>query len=159
MATPDATLWRYAYCEFGTYGFWDLPDGTRVWTCEQPWRQNAVGASCIPEGTYRCVPGYFNRKSMDVIEITTDGHKFIVNGVVRDEILVHPANWPSQLRGCVAPGLHLMGRDTSKPIEQFGVGATSGAAFAKIMAAWGGKTFSLCVAFMDFRKNAGSFTN
>jgi hypothetical protein len=66
-----------------------------MWTLELPWRGNERYNSCIPEGVYRAVKH--------------DSPKFGATLWLRDvpersEILIHPANMPSQLEGCIAPG-------------------------------------------------------
>lgn len=64
-------------------------------TLELPDLNNQTGVSCIPEGIYT------------VIKHTAPsfGACFWVQNVPnRKEILIHPANWKSQLRGCIAPG-------------------------------------------------------
>jgi len=92
-----ATLERFAYAPDGTYGRLFLPDGQILYTVEQPWNCNAVGASCIPEGTYQCAPRRYNRGGYEAIEIRA------VPG--RTHILFHVGNTPSDLRGCIAPGV------------------------------------------------------
>ena len=64
-------------------------------TLELPDKQNQRNISCIPTGTY------------DVNPRTSERHKkhFIVEDVDnRDYILIHPANYYTQLRGCIAVG-------------------------------------------------------
>lgn len=64
-------------------------------TCELPWRNNDSGKSCIPSGTYQCIP-HNGAKFKNVWEIT---------GVPdRSAILIHNANTIRDLRGCVAVG-------------------------------------------------------
>ena len=65
-------------------------------TLELPWRDNERGKSCIPAGTYEVIA----HKSPKF------GQCFWVRDVPRrSEILIHPANFTRQLRGCIAPGL------------------------------------------------------
>lgn len=68
-----------------------------VWhTIEKPWKDNEVKVSCIPEGVYQVV-SYSSEKYPDAWEIKdVDGRTYI---------LIHAANWESQLQGCIAPGL------------------------------------------------------
>lgn len=65
------------------------------YTVELPWRDNAVGESCIPPGVYRAI-----RHDSPIF-----GSSLWLQDVPgRTEILVHPANAPHQLDGCIAPG-------------------------------------------------------
>lgn len=72
---------------------------------ELPWKENARSVSCIPAGEY---------------PLTREDHPrfgecFRLAGVPdRDGVLIHAANVPGQIRGCIAPGmeygiLHLPG--------------------------------------------------
>ena len=49
----------------------------------------------IPDGTYECVRDYYYRGDYETFEVQVEG---------RDRILVHSANYPHQLEGCIAPG-------------------------------------------------------
>jgi hypothetical protein len=65
------------------------------YTIELPWKNNAPGISCIPEGTYTLLKR-FSRKFAWHLHLTG------VQG--RDLILVHPANDAlRELKGCIAP--------------------------------------------------------
>ena len=79
----------------GTWGILTIANtNTLLFTCELQWHDNARNKSCIPAGMYR-------------IEKITD-YKWIVCDVQgRSGILLHPANYPSELRGCIALGLRL----------------------------------------------------
>lgn len=82
------------------------PSGRTLFSCftlELPWKNNKVGESCIPAGTYKLIhrtsPKY--GKHLHVLDVPG-----------RSWILIHPANFVSQLRGCIAPGMsrvHLNG--------------------------------------------------
>lgn len=67
-----------------------------VKTLELPWRDNKIGISCIPEGEYLVV-----RRASDKY----GSHFHVTNVPGRSWILLHPANYVKQLRGCIAPGL------------------------------------------------------
>ena len=99
-------LERFAYLPNGTLGRLFLPDGTVLYTVERPWLDNKVGESCIPEGEYFCEP-FDGNKFKGVFQITD-----VPN---RSYILFHAANYPSQLQGCVAPGLTLMPSHSKEP--------------------------------------------
>lgn len=109
---PALILERFYYSPFqaaraalsGTFGKLTLPDGSFVYTCERPWVGNKTGESCIPTGIYT-----LRKRRSGVVERTTGGEHlegWEVTGVPgRTYIMVHPANWPHQLEGCIAPGL------------------------------------------------------
>lgn len=122
MSRKRLILERYAYAPTYTQGKLDLegPEGRQFlcWTIERPWRDNAPGDSCIPDGE-----GYYMAPW-----VRPDGRRaFIVHGgtvcrlpqdvdgnpYTRCLILFHPANRPSELQGCIAPGMgHIPGQVT-----------------------------------------------
>jgi len=65
-------------------------------TVERPWAGNAPNISCIPEGIYPIKPRRYYRGGYDAIEICD------VPG--RSLILIHIANTPTDVEGCVGPG-------------------------------------------------------
>lgn len=74
-------------------------------TLERPWLDNMRQLSCIPAGTYRCVP-YSSKKYKDVWEVT---------GVIgRSKILIHAGNKVDDTMGCI-----LVGYDASKAHENY----------------------------------------
>lgn len=64
-------------------------------TLELPWMSNQRGKSCIPPGEYTVV----RRVSPKYGE-----HFHLVDVPGRQWILIHPANYVSQLLGCIAVG-------------------------------------------------------
>ena len=88
------TIERFAYTRWGVLGSLQY-ENVSCRTLELPWKNNETNESCIPEGVYNTI----NHDS------PTFGKCFWVQGVPqRSEILIHPANWISQLDGCVAVG-------------------------------------------------------
>lgn len=69
-----------------------------VYTCktlELPWKENKRNVSCIPRGEYLITPRFSDKY----------GEHFLINDVEdRDYVLIHAANYYTQLRGCVAVG-------------------------------------------------------
>ena len=64
------------------------------YTIERPWLQNKVNVSCIPAGTYTIKP----------VKSPKFGNTYQVADVIgRTHILIHKANKPSELHGCIAP--------------------------------------------------------
>lgn len=89
---------KRTYFKDATVGFAYIPTKINpIWvTLERPWENNERKVSCIPEGEYLVKP-YSSVKFPDVWEIT--------NVPDRDAILFHAANFVSDLKGCIAPGL------------------------------------------------------
>lgn len=62
---------------------------------ELPWKDNAKGISCIPEGTYE----------LNIYNSPKFGRCLIVKDVPgRDAILIHKGNYNSDTHGCILPG-------------------------------------------------------
>lgn len=86
--------------EHGTFGALVFEAVPFALTLELPWHDNAEDISCIPGGLYLCkriVSPHFG----DVFEIQ--------NVPGRSHILLHKANFLSDLKGCVAVGEHYDG--------------------------------------------------
>ncbi len=87
-----------------TIGGMALEDGTSLRTIERPWINNTPKVSCIPEGVYKLA-----QRPSAVVTRTTHG-KYLegweVAGVEnRSEIMIHIANFPFELLGCIGVGL------------------------------------------------------
>lgn len=93
MAT--AILKRTLMTDKGTFGQIIYNGEILCDTCERPWRNNKVGDSCIPEGTYECT----NRTSKKY-----KNHWLVNNVPGRSYILIHPGNHINHTRGCILPG-------------------------------------------------------
>lgn len=82
----------------GTFGRLTYEDFC-CYTVERPWRNNKQMESCIPAGTYPVSRSFYHRGRYEVWEIA---------GVPnRSRILIHRANEPSEVSGCVGVGLSL----------------------------------------------------
>ena len=90
------TLKRSQQDDYGTFGSLldDNGDSLCV-TVELPWRDNEPQKSCIPAGVYNVIP-HNSPAHPDTWEISG------VPG--RSEILIHSANFPDELLGCVGAG-------------------------------------------------------
>lgn len=90
------TLKRATEVEYGTFGVLLNPLGHPICvTCEDPWNQNQIGISCIPQGTYQCEK-YSGTKYKNV---------WIVKDVPgRTAILIHIGNTHLDTRGCILVG-------------------------------------------------------
>jgi hypothetical protein len=92
-----ATLDRFCYADFGTFGKIITPAGRRLATVERPWLNNVVGISCIPEGAYTCVPSRYHRGGYDAIEIKDVAGRTLIK--------IHIANLPEEVEGCIGVGV------------------------------------------------------
>lgn len=127
-------LVRLLECAAGNFGI--LAAATEaedhyLFTCEDDWRGNATGVSCIPPGIYkmkRAVSPHFG----DVFEI--------VGVPGRSHILLHAGNTEEDTDGCVLLGLSLgfmaiaKDEDTGRPVKKLAV-LQSKPALARFMAA------------------------
>ncbi|MCD1628477.1 DUF5675 family protein [Marinobacter shengliensis] len=104
---------RFDRLEEGVFGKWKFPDGWECFTVERPWLDNKPMVSCIPDGVYSLGLRY----SPTVQRITRGRYREgweIQDVPGRTFIMVHPANWPTDLNGCVGVGeayTELQGRD------------------------------------------------
>lgn len=73
-------------------------------TIEQPWRDNAKGASCVPEGIYDLIP-YASPKHGPTWYLKSDALGVGGPEAGRSFCELHAANFARQLEGCVAFGL------------------------------------------------------
>lgn len=88
------TLTRFAYLPWATLG--RLEALRYSWyTLECPWRDNKRNESCVPEGEYAVLPDQEGKFT---------GYPELQAVPNRDEIIIHVANFPSDLKGCIAPG-------------------------------------------------------
>jgi len=95
----DIDLKRFAYHPKGTLGVIDY-SGERFYTIERPWKDNAVSVSCIPENVYE----------MSWRESPRFGATWHVQDVQnRTYILIHAANYATDVEGCIGLGMGLMG--------------------------------------------------
>lgn len=99
-----ATLRRVSTSDQGTLGELSSPEGLLLWVIELPWRDNALGKSCIPPGVYPC--RWHNSPRF--------GWVYKLFGTEpRTEILIHVGNWAgdeslkfrSNSNGCLLPGV------------------------------------------------------
>lgn len=106
MSLERLELTRHSYDPRGTLGRLWYPTGRYDWfqggffhTVERPWLDNAPNISCIPQNTYICKR----------VNSPRFGNTFEVTNVPnRTHILIHAANFPHELQGCIAVGTELM---------------------------------------------------
>ncbi len=94
------------YFPHGTYSTLHRADGSQVCcVVERPMLNNKPSESCIVEGTYNLVPhksprfGICYAVEEPMLGVTLNGPS------LRTHVLIHKANKPSDLQGCLAPGV------------------------------------------------------
>lgn len=89
------TLIRVAYTLDGTFGVLISDEIPFVVTLEDPWLENTINISCIPEGSYRCIR----------VNSPKFGNTFEVTNVQnRTHILFHKGNTEEDTLGCILVG-------------------------------------------------------
>lgn len=90
-------------------------DGEFVcYSLERPWIDNVPNISCVPEGVYELVyHKYKNRTDTFALKGGTVSH-YPNDEFARNLILIHPANYPHELQGCIATGKD---KDTDRMID------------------------------------------
>lgn len=80
------------------------------YTVEKPWRANRPFSSCVPEGIYAVQPHYSPKfKECYIFWGGTVGRaeSDLNEGIKRYKCLIHVANWPSQVQGCIGVGKNI----------------------------------------------------
>ena len=116
------------FSKSGTFGVITVNGKIICYSLELPWGENIENVSCIPEGEYQCVrrDKWFNSKRY--------GYTYEIESVPgRTDILIHPANWISQIKGCIATGTSI-GTLSSKRAAK-----SSGRAFKRLKEAIGNR--------------------
>ena len=99
----NIVLERHSYSPAGTFG--RLFVGDKVFhTVEREWLGNKTYDSCIPEGVYDVTP-YSSEKYPNVWELQ--------NVPGRSKILIHVANNPRDVQGCIGLGMSFYGTGVS----------------------------------------------
>lgn len=83
---------------------------------EREWNDNKSNVSCIPEGEYE-VMVYNSPKFSKVFALQGNGVTIDPMSSVRWGILIHPANYPHQLEGCIALGTKAVYDEDSVRVE------------------------------------------
>jgi len=122
---------RFCYAPTGTFGYAQSENGV-LYTVERPWLSNAHGISCIPEGTFTCAPRFFHKDGYNAVEV-----KGVPN---RQDILIHIANVPKDVEGCIG-----VGRKLGILMGDWAV-LDSKLAFEAFMAEFGSEPFQLTIS-------------
>lgn len=89
-------LLRLENTGYATFGVLRYRGEIICMTLERPWKNNEPFVSCIPPDIYR----------MERVVSPKFGETFEVVGVPnRTKIAFHPANKPTEIQGCIAPGM------------------------------------------------------
>jgi hypothetical protein len=99
------TLVRFCYAPDGTFGYIDL-GVTKVWTVEREWADNQPSKSCLPVGVYDLLP-YSTEKYPNTYALQNKGLQvwaYWSAEARRFACVLHSANFPFQLEGCVSTG-------------------------------------------------------
>lgn len=108
----ELTLLRSFSDSSATIGAFYIHGVYVVDSLELPWKDNAKGISCIPEGIYELVLSYSPRFGRMLYEVK--------NVPGRRGIRIHSANYTSQLHGCIAPGIRVEHHTAIKSREAYG---------------------------------------
>ncbi len=103
---PVVTIQRTGEEDAGMWGKLSCKEaGLTLLTLERPWLDNENKVSCIPAGTYnvRATQSARFGRLMYLVEAVPE----------RSGIRIHPANFPSELQGCIALGTSI-GRTAAK---------------------------------------------
>lgn len=94
------------YTDDGTFGtvYIEGESTPLCYSVERNWQNNEPFVSCIPEGSYD-IRVIHSHKYGDVYCLENEALDVSLQGnTKRTHILIHPANWPDQLQGCIAFG-------------------------------------------------------
>lgn len=110
MAIDMLTLRRYGSIPgMGTYGRIHFGD-TYVNTIEAPWNDNRPFVSCIPYGIYELVPFTSSKHGETYALQSADAGVWVSEVDMKKNLgqrfacILHSANVPGQLQGCIAAG-------------------------------------------------------
>ncbi len=98
-------LERLHVANAGTFGQLKTAGGRVFHSMERLWANNEPRVSCVPAGRYQLVP-WESKKFPRARALVGNGVALVPGmGVKRSAILIHAANRPIQLMGCIALGL------------------------------------------------------
>tara|TARA_Y100000310_G_C20700807_1_gene829687 strand:- start:1080 stop:1517 length:438 start_codon:yes stop_codon:yes gene_type:complete len=93
----------------GTFGTLYSHDGRVICrTVEREWLDNKPSISCVPEGMYE-LEWTNSPRFGECFALVNEQLGVSVSGdTTRTHILIHAANYPNELQGCIAPGQSFM---------------------------------------------------
>jgi hypothetical protein len=123
----------------GTLGHLTVPGiAQTIFTLEEPWQDNKRQISCIPAGSYLCVPHGWEKDSQKHFKRVWE----VTNVPNRSAILIHAGNTLRDTMGCI-----LVGFD----VKQFSLGRSQ-LALTKLRSVIGEKPFNLTIIENDKAK-------
>lgn len=109
----------------GTFGTIKDVDGTEICkSVERDWQDNQPSISCVPAGLYKLSRVKSPKHGVTYCLVNERLGVTYAGPSTRTHILIHVANFPHELEGCIAPG-------TSYHSKKWGVGF-SGDAFKSL---------------------------
>ncbi|MEY9375947.1 DUF5675 family protein [Rhizobium leguminosarum] len=75
-----------------------------LYTLEEAWRQNKPEVSCVPAGTYRCIPHGWEMGT----KVSKPRTWELVGVPGRSAVLIHVGNTTKDTEGCILAGMGLM---------------------------------------------------
>lgn len=90
-------LLRTLRSPMGVFGILTMPSGRVFVTCEEEWKDNANGISCIPAGRYKLQRTIYHKHGFETFEVC--------NVPGRERILIHPGNTEEDTMGCILLGM------------------------------------------------------
>lgn len=89
--------------DVGVFGQLDI-GVQKYFTVEQPWRDNKPFVSCIPAGEYIFIPHSSPRYGETYALIGDTVSQYQDDNHARYACLIHAANWPEDVQGCIGVG-------------------------------------------------------
>jgi len=103
------SIYRYYKSDTETLGILMSTKQHLLYTIELPDKENKKDISCIPSGCYKYIKWYSPTFKTTVLRL---------EGVPnRANILIHPANFVGELRGCIGAGLRAIDIDGDGTID------------------------------------------
>lgn len=100
----ELTLKTHNIVGAGTFGLLSIKDAVIAHTCEREWLNNAPRISCVPAGKYDLIPHTSPKFGRCYVLKAPDLDVTVYGPSRRSHILIHAANWPRELEGCIALG-------------------------------------------------------
>ena len=101
----ELTLKSHNIVGIGSFGILTHKGKVIAHTCEREWLGNKPRISCVPAGTYRLIPHISPRFGLAYGLEAPDLDVTLYGPSKRSRILIHAANFPYELEGCIAPGV------------------------------------------------------
>jgi len=103
------TLHTVVIPSIGTFGTLVSPYNDELCkTVEREWLDNQPNVSCVPAGTYRLKKVTSPKFGECYCLVNEDLGVSYAGNTTRTHILIHVANYPEELEGCIAPGVSYM---------------------------------------------------